>query len=98
MDNPVMHNDGALARWLLVSGGPAIRYRTATEVLDSAPGVDVAQLAGALLASPMTQLWLERVPRPTDESVCLSPFEARSVRELGIETMRPGLQGGDGTA
>ena len=66
MDGPVMRDDGVLARWLLVNGGPAIRYRTATELLGPAPGVDPAQLTDALLAGPMTRLWLDRVGQPED--------------------------------
>jgi hypothetical protein len=50
-----------LAAWLLAHGGPAIRYRTATELLEDANGIDLAQLRADLLASPMTQQWLERV-------------------------------------
>jgi hypothetical protein len=56
----------ALARWLLANGGPAICYRTATELLDDA-GVDAGQLAADLLASPMTQAWLERLGQPGDD-------------------------------
>lgn len=50
--------------WLLDNGGPAIRYRTATELQDDPSGRDVAQLAADLLASSMAQTWLDRVGQP----------------------------------
>ncbi len=56
-------NDQTLGHWLLTNGGPAIRYRTATE-LNNAVGIDIAPLATDLLASPMTQAWLARVGGP----------------------------------
>ena len=52
-----------LMHWLLTGGGPAIRYRTATGLLDAA-GANVATLVADLLAGPMTQLWLERLGAP----------------------------------
>jgi hypothetical protein len=54
MDNQQLKN------WLLVNGGPAIRYRTAVELLD----VDTTSYKKDLIASPMTQLWLSRVGHP----------------------------------
>ena len=61
-----MTNDAALTRWLVEYGGLVIRYRTATESLDTPGDIDVARWAADLLVSPMTQLWLSRVGQPTD--------------------------------
>jgi hypothetical protein len=47
--------------WLLEYGGPAIRYRTATELLDDSTGVDLDELTAALLESPLVNEWLERL-------------------------------------
>jgi len=52
--------------WLLQEGGPAIRYRTATELVDDATGIDVAQLATDLVASPMVQQWVRQIREPRD--------------------------------
>jgi len=52
-------NDVELMQWLLENGGPAIRYRTALELAADLIDVDIAQLTTDLLASPMTQLWLD---------------------------------------
>ena len=54
----------ALVHWLFENGGPAIRYRTVKELLDDAGSVDAAHLVSDLLASSMTQLWLERLGAP----------------------------------
>ena len=56
--------DRALVAWLLENGGSVIRYRTAAELVDNADGIDVDQLRADLLASPMTQMWLDRVGQP----------------------------------
>jgi hypothetical protein len=50
-----------LKNWLLENGGPAIRYRTAAELLDD---VDTTIYKKDLIASPMTQLWLSRMGQP----------------------------------
>ena len=55
-----------LTHWLLESGGPAIRYRTAMELIDDTGGIDVAPLTASLLTNSMTQLWLERLGAPED--------------------------------
>ncbi|MHB9033710.1 MAG: hypothetical protein ACYC6L_11775 [Anaerolineae bacterium] len=49
-----------MARWLLGSGGPAIRCRTARELLDH-PEVDINQLDADLLAAPVVRAWLARL-------------------------------------
>ena len=49
-----MGDDGSLTSWLLAHGGPAIRYRTATDLLDAPTGPDLTKLVADLLASPMT--------------------------------------------
>ncbi len=47
-----------LAAWLLANGGPIVRYRAATELLDDAGGVDLLQLRADLLATEEVQRWL----------------------------------------
>jgi hypothetical protein len=47
-----------LTDWLLEHGGPVIRYRTATELLDDPCSVDVDRLRSDLLACPLVQRWL----------------------------------------
>jgi hypothetical protein len=54
-------DDHVLTRWLLEHGGPAIRYRTATELMDDGEGIDLERLAADLTQSPMAQLWLGRL-------------------------------------
>ena len=48
-------------RWLFEHGGPAIRYRVATELGSDAFGADAQELAQALLASEQVQRWLDRL-------------------------------------
>ena len=50
-----------LGRGLFEHGGPAIRYRTAAELMDRETGIDLPQLAEELLASPSVTRWLERL-------------------------------------
>ena len=59
-------DEAALTDWLMEKGGPAVRYRTATELLDDTAPFDEAQLARDLLASPRVNLWLERLQPDTD--------------------------------
>lgn len=53
--------DRELAEWLFENGGPAIRYRTATELLDNPASVDLDRLTANLLESPLVAKWLERL-------------------------------------
>jgi len=53
-------NHQELVDWLFQNGGPAIRYRTATELLPSSDGVDIAKLREELLQSQLVKTWLER--------------------------------------
>jgi len=83
------------AIWLMEHAGPAIRYRTATELLDG-EGIDLEAQRAGLLTYEMTQDWIDRlIPvRPGDmfslhgsqreafENVCAK------LCELGI---RPGM-------
>jgi hypothetical protein len=57
-------NDRTLARWLLDNGGSAIRYRTATELIDPPADVDIARLTTDLLQSAMVRQWLDRIGQP----------------------------------
>jgi hypothetical protein len=47
--------------WSLEHGGPVIRYRTATELLEDPGRVDVDRLRSDLLASPLVRRWLGRL-------------------------------------
>ncbi len=49
--------------WLLEHGGPAIRYRTLTELCRGASQEDIARAAEELCASPLVQTWLARFQR-----------------------------------
>jgi hypothetical protein len=50
--------------WLLENGGPAIRYRTAAELMDSPVGIDLDRLTTDLLQSAMVRQWLDRIGLP----------------------------------
>ena len=50
-----------LPNHLLQHSGPAIRYRTATELLDDPAGIDLDRLRQALLQSRLVNQWLERL-------------------------------------
>jgi hypothetical protein len=54
-------DDMALKHWLLEHGGPAIRYRTATELMHESDGVDLERLTVDLLQYPMVREWLGRL-------------------------------------
>jgi hypothetical protein len=51
-------------QWLLDNGGPAIRYRTATELMDGPVGIDLDRFTGELLQSTMVRQWLDRIGLP----------------------------------
>lgn len=53
--------DREIVKWLLQNGGPSIRYRTATELLDDPDSVDLDRLAQDLLESPQVRVWLDRL-------------------------------------
>jgi hypothetical protein len=57
-------NDHRLTQWLLENGSPAIRYRTATELMDDLAGIDLERLRTDLLRSPMVRRWLDRIGSP----------------------------------
>jgi len=54
-------NDRELAAWLVEKGGPAIRYRAATELLSEPDSVDVDRRRKELLESRLVELWLGRL-------------------------------------
>jgi len=54
-------NEREVVGWLLENGGPTIRYRAATELLDDPTSVDLGALTAALLESPLVNGWLERL-------------------------------------
>jgi hypothetical protein len=47
--------------WLLENGGPVIRYRTATELLNEPKIINIEQLSQELIRSQMVGAWLERL-------------------------------------
>ena len=55
-----------MIQWLIENGGPAIRYRTATELIDdpASLGIDVDRLTADLLKSAMVRQWLDRIGLP----------------------------------
>ncbi|MDF1513303.1 MAG: hypothetical protein P1S60_05795 [Anaerolineae bacterium] len=57
-------NDQQLKLWLLDYGGPAIRYRTALELLPGSSTQDLQKRKHDLLNSPMTRQWLSRLGQP----------------------------------
>jgi len=57
-------NDHSLTQWLLEHGGPAIRYRTATELVDDPAGIDLQRLTEDLLQSAAVCQWLDRIGLP----------------------------------
>jgi len=61
-----MMRDDELVQWLFENGGPAIRYRTATELMGTSEGIDLEQLAEEVRASAMAQLWMGRLGTPGD--------------------------------
>jgi hypothetical protein len=85
--------DSALAQWLLDNGGPVIRYRTATELLDGPLRVDLERVRKDLLASPLVKRWLERlVPRGIHSSQNTA-FEnpMNKLADLGLKAGMPPL-------
>ena len=91
-----MNNFPDLVQWLFENGGPAIRYRTATELMYDGEDVDLEPIAADLIEYTMMRKWLDRLapPRAGDlfslhgsnpdafENVCAK------LCELGI---RPGM-------
>jgi hypothetical protein len=51
-------------QWLLKNGGPAIRYRTTTELVDDPAGIDLDRLTADLLHSAVVRQWLDRIGMP----------------------------------
>jgi hypothetical protein len=50
-----------LFEWLLVNGGPVVRYRTAHELCGDLPPVEVKRLEQELAASPKVEYWLSHL-------------------------------------
>jgi hypothetical protein len=57
-------DDSTLIQWLFENGGPAIRYRTATELMDASADPDLDALAADLTSSSMVRQWLDRIDQP----------------------------------
>lgn len=55
----------SLTGWLLENGGPAVRYRTAMELLDNPNALDLDRLANDLLEDSVVKSWLERLKHTT---------------------------------
>jgi len=61
--------DGSLIAWLLEHSGPAIRYRTAAELLDPRPSPqELARVSQELEQSPLVQGWLANVGLSTGDT------------------------------
>jgi len=58
-------DDSTLTQWLFDNGGPAIRYRTATELMDAPADIDLDALAADLVSSAMVRQWLDRIGQPS---------------------------------
>lgn len=71
-------NQQESADWLFENGGPAIRYRTATELMLSSSNIDIGQLREELLQSQLVRTWLER----------LTP--GRGISSIRINSLRGG--------
>jgi hypothetical protein len=82
-----------LARWLLARGGPIVRYRTATELLDDPSGLDLPQLQAELLASEEVQCWLRNLGAgPVHHSMDASAENAMAkLLEYGLRAGIPAL-------
>ena len=87
-------NEKQIKTWLIENGGPAIRYRTATELQDTA--VKVARdLKAELINSQMPQLWLSRIGGPgglfSFHGSHPEAFENACIKlsELGIKAATP---------
>ncbi len=88
-------DEGQLKKWLMENGGPAIRYRTATELLTGDPDADLYALKINLINNPMTQLWLSRIGQPGElfsfHGSKPAAFENACIKlsELGIKAGTP---------
>ncbi|UCC33794.1 MAG: hypothetical protein JSW53_01975, partial [Candidatus Bathyarchaeota archaeon] len=60
MESMMPMNRSELVHWLMESGGPAIRYRTALELGRDVEGYDLDRLSAELLDSKPVKLWLSR--------------------------------------
>jgi len=56
-------DEAELMQWLVEAGGPVVRYRTATELLDGPADLDVAGMRAEVLRRPKVALWLRRLER-----------------------------------
>jgi hypothetical protein len=84
--------ESGLAQWLMENGGPLIRYRTATELLDDPSAADLERLPEELLASPLVTRWLERLVPGGIHSSQSTAFEnpMNKLADLGLKAgMRP---------
>lgn len=57
-----------LVQWLMDSGGPVVRYRTAVELAGEAPLGPASRLLSDLLGSLEVNLWLDRLALHSNES------------------------------
>ena len=64
-----------LVPWLMEHGGPAIRWRTATEVAPNPEAYDLDALRADLLASGLASTWLDRLMPPDIHSSKDTAFE-----------------------
>lgn len=89
-------NENPNYQWLKENGSPAIRLRTATELMKQQP---TQQMVADLLSFSMTQLWMSRLPSGTNlmnlhgsKPNCLENVGGK-LRELGFDvSMAPAWQ------
>jgi len=82
-----------LVPWLMEHGGPAIRWRTATEVAPNPEAYDLDALRADLLASGLASTWLDRLMPPDIHSSKDTAFEnaAAKLLDLGLRAGMPPL-------
>lgn len=68
--------------WLLVNGGPVVRYRTARELCRDLPAVELERMERELLAAPQVEHWLARLDLG-DLSGELDHLSPRALNQLG---------------
>jgi hypothetical protein len=80
-----------LFEWLLVNGGPVVRYRTARELCGDLPAVEVDRMERDLLATPLVEQWLARLDLGgmEKELAHLSPDELTRLGRL-VHGSKPG--------
>jgi hypothetical protein len=81
-------------QWLMDHGGPVIRYRTATELLETGSGHDMNRLAAELLEAPFVQAWLLNLdPKNVNQRTYHGSFDTCFENAMGM-LLQLGLRAG----